>query len=190
MVRMARPQPRTPTAGPAPSLTPGGAGRVLWGGAEEDSEGASGCLQVARWGGERAPPWLTWGGGSGTAGSMGCHWCASDKGGGRGRVLLGREQRGKGAGRRGQLWAGPRGGGAASAGHAGGRALARKDSHSHTQRGGGAAVPGWGQAGSRSAPAAGGRAGAGPPGFGAPGGWRWACPPSRGGPTSSRATAL
>lgn len=29
---------------------------------------------------------------------MGCHWCASDKGGGRGRVLMGREQRGKGGG--------------------------------------------------------------------------------------------
>lgn len=30
---------------------------------------------------------------------MGCHWCASDKGGGRGGVLMGREQRGKGVGR-------------------------------------------------------------------------------------------
>lgn len=28
----------------------------------------------------------------------GCHWFASDKGGGRGRVLMGREQRGKGRG--------------------------------------------------------------------------------------------
>ena len=41
---------------------------------------------------------MTWGGAprEEVAEEMGCHWCASDKGGGRGHGLMGREQRGKG----------------------------------------------------------------------------------------------